>query len=53
MPIGGFEVIEPSGRRHSFRRKRPVDYLALAAALVANAALWVVILAPIWQWLVR
>lgn len=34
-------------------RPRPKITLGLVAAFVASAVLWAVILAPVWQWLMR
>jgi hypothetical protein len=47
------DIVEPSGRRHRFQRKRLRDHLALAAALAAGIALWAVILWPAIEMLLR
>jgi hypothetical protein len=48
-----FDLIEPCGRRHRFRRKRLGDHLPLAAAVVSAGAIWAILLWPVVQWLTR
>jgi hypothetical protein len=45
-----FDTVEPSGRRHRFRRKRLADYASLAFAVTAGMVLWAIILWPAVEW---
>jgi len=52
-PNTEYDLIAPSGRIRRFRRKRLVDHLALAVAVVVSRALWAVLLWPAVEWFTR